>query len=149
MGFQHPKRPSHTIPRWVDRASVYHIRIRTSSSWKTSLVQPSIGHALLASVSFYQRQFSWNCRLILLMPDHLHMLVSFPPDKSMSRTIGSWKAYHAKTLGVQWQDNYFDHRIRNDKERSLKHSYNLNNPVVKGLCKTLHDWPWKFENDHP
>ena len=80
------------------------------------------------------------------MPDHLHTLVSFNPDKSMSRSIGNWKSYHARTSGIQWQSNYFDHRIRNEIELFLKYGYILNNPVVKGLCSPDEEWPWKLES---
>ena len=145
MESHHPRRLDHTVPPWVKSASIFHIRIRTSRPWSESLIEGMLTQTLLDSVSIYQRQNTWNCHLFLLMPDHLHALLSFNPSKSMSRIIGNWKSYHAKTLGIQWQDNYFDHRIRNEKERSLKYSYILNNPVAKGLCPSIDQWPWKIE----
>ena len=134
MESPHPKRLNHTVPSWLNSGSVYHIRIRTAKTWTGSLTEPSLAIALLNSVLHYQQQSDWNNHLFLLMPDHLHTLVSFNPDKSMSRSIGNWKSYHARTSGIQWQSNYFDHRIRNEIELLLKYGYILNNPVVKGLC---------------
>ena len=60
----------------------------------------------------------------------------------MSRVIGQWKRYQTKELGIAWQDNFFDHRLRNDAEANLKHDYIRRNPVVKGLCLRPEDWPW-------
>lgn len=50
------------------------------------------------------------------MPDHIHALVAFPSDKSMSTVVGSWKRYTTRFLHVKWQVNFFDHRIRNGNE---------------------------------
>ena len=42
----------------------------------------------------------------VLMPDHLHALLSFHPEKSMSMVVGNWKKFHSRCNGVVWQDNY-------------------------------------------
>jgi REP element-mobilizing transposase RayT len=68
------------------------------------------------------------------MPDHLHALLAFPPDKKMSNVIDTWKSFHAKQSDISWQANYFDHRIRTDAELEEKAAYIRRNPVVKGLC---------------
>lgn len=52
----------------------------------------------------------------------------------MSNVIGDWKRYQNTSLGVVWQDNFFDHRIRNDAEYFEKAEYIRRNPVAKGLC---------------
>ena len=52
----------------------------------------------------------------VLMPDHLHDILAFPKQGSMSQVIGAWKSYHSKYSGVSWQDNYFDQRLRNGAE---------------------------------
>lgn len=60
----------------------------------------------------------------------------------MSRTIGAWKSWHGRNSGVEWQDNYFDHRIRNEAELQLKAVYIRNNPVANGRCARPEDWAW-------
>jgi len=79
------------------------------------------------------------------MPDHLHALLIFPFEPGMSPTIRQWKSWHARSKGVQWQDGYFDHRIRNDGELDVKAAYIRLNPVVKELCVAPDRWPWKLE----
>ncbi len=78
------------------------------------------------------------------MPDHVHALISFPPGKRMSQVVSDWKKYHATKHAVAWQENFFDHRLRNEAEHLEKYLYILNNPVAKNLCATPDDWPWRY-----
>ena len=80
------------------------------------------------------------------MLDHLHTLLSFNPEKNMREVLGIWKWYQNRINCIKWQDNYFDHRIRNEKELSEKSLYIRQNPVVKGLCNLPELWPWILES---
>jgi len=82
------------------------------------------------------------------MPDHLHALLSFPPNESMSSVISDWKRLHACKHQVAWQEGYFDHRLRDDErgeQLSRKIDYIRRNPVAAGLCADIADWPWTIE----
>jgi REP element-mobilizing transposase RayT len=79
------------------------------------------------------------------MPDHWHALLSFGPEASMSRVVGDWKKYHARHAGIEWQQGYFDHRLRAHLEQlDAKAAYIRRNPVVAGLCTQEKDWPWQW-----
>ncbi|MDA1069560.1 MAG: transposase, partial [Verrucomicrobia bacterium] len=84
-------------------------------------------------------------RLLVLMPDHLHALVSFPQDTEMKKFISSWKGYLAKHCGIKWQRDFFDHRIRNWESLDGKADYIRQNPVRKGLCKSAEEWQWMLD----
>ncbi len=60
----------------------------------------------------------------------------------MSRLVGEWKAYAARALGIQWQPDFFDHRIRTGREFRETMDYIRRNPVAKRYCQTPEDWPW-------
>jgi putative transposase len=47
-------------------------------------------------------------------------------------------------LKVNWQRDFFDHRLRNDQELQEKTSYILMNPVRRGLCVRAEDWVWIY-----
>ena len=81
---------------------------------------------------------------MLLMPDHLHAFIAFSPHQAMTKTISDWKQYTAKKLKIDWQCNFFDHRLRNDAELQEKWGYVLNNPVRAGLCESPEEWPYVF-----
>jgi putative transposase len=88
--FVFPGRLRHRAPLWVPSGAVFHIRIRALSA---TLVQPEVASALLESAQFYQDRERWFIWLFLLMPDHLHALLSFPREERMSSVIGDWKRY--------------------------------------------------------
>ncbi len=76
------------------------------------------------------------------MPDHLHALLSFGKQAELPEVIRSWKRGTSRFQGVQWQENFFDHRMRNTKESDEKWHYIRRNPVVKNLCAKEEDWAW-------
>lgn len=145
MATDSTRRLHHATPAWVRPDAVFHIRGRVARPHGMVLVEPQIAPALLESVEFYHRRGTWFCHLFLLMPDHWHALLCFPPASDMRIVVGRWKAWHTRQLDLEWQDNFFDHRLRNRHEMQVKAEYIRQNPVVKGLCKQADDWPWKID----
>jgi len=144
-----PGRLRHGVPDWVDRENaVYHIRIRVMSG-TPSLIEPSVALAILGAGRKYGELGWWWPKIFLLMPDHLHLITAFHPDKPIARIIGDWKAYQARTLGITWQDNFFDHRFRSTGSMEEKFHYIRMNPVRAQLCDTAEDWPWSFMSCDP
>jgi REP element-mobilizing transposase RayT len=97
--------------------------------------------ALLDAARFYHDQRKWHIALWLLMPDHFHAILGFPRDVVMADLFKHWKRYTARQLGIDWQDGFFDHRLRNAQEENAKHHYIRHNPVRKNLCERPEDWP--------
>jgi REP element-mobilizing transposase RayT len=140
------KRLHHAVPHWVEPGALFHVRLAIDRA-KTQrlLTEPDLAQPLLDSAKFYEDRQRWHITLFLLMPDHLHALLSFARDGSMSRIIGNWKRFHALKNGVTWQDGYFDHRLRPDErgeQLQAKMNYMRGNPVAAGLCTKPEEWPW-------
>jgi REP element-mobilizing transposase RayT len=76
------------------------------------------------------------------MPDHLHGIVTFPNSFFMKKSISSWKRWFAKSQSIQWQRDFFDHRLRNLESAVEKANYIRMNPVRAGLCANPEDWPY-------
>jgi REP element-mobilizing transposase RayT len=133
----------------VESGALFHIRIAVDRGRQiTKLTEESIAKPLLDSATFYERKGRWYITIFLLMPDHLHALLSFESDRVMSRVIGDWKHFHALHHGIIWQENFFDHRLRDDErgeQLSAKINYIRQNPVAAGLCAKAGDWPWWIE----
>ena len=90
---------------WVDPNSLFHIRIRLDrDKEQTPLTDALLATTLLKSAEFYDSKFRWHIALFLLMPDHVHALLAFPRDRSMSRVIGDWKHFHARKNRIEWQE---------------------------------------------
>ena len=134
----------HQLPMWVDpAASDFFITICCQQSGTDQLCTPTArGHALLASAQTYHAQRKWFPALLLLMPDHLHMLVGFGREHSLEKILATWKRYTAKQYGIEWQRGYFEHRLRSEKNTQDKAAYILQNPVRAGFVEDVNDWPF-------
>lgn len=139
---RYPDRLQHWVPGWVKVGALFHIRIRVQLGGRSLLHDEATSLAIIDGTRSYHDRGKWWCHLFLLMPDHLHAMLAFPSDASMSTVIRNWKRGSARFHGCQWQTNYFDHRIRNDRELSETWTYIRRNPVVKGLCAEEDDWRW-------
>ena len=49
------------------------------------------------------------------MPDHVHFLASFSIDVKMTNVVASWKRFTSKHAKINWQRDFFDHRLRGDE----------------------------------
>ena len=136
----YPGKLGHSIPGWVHSGAVFHVRIRADRNAPAPLTHPDLSARLIESGKRYHNDSKWFVHLFLIMPNHIHALLSFPLEPGMSRTIGNWKRFHQRQNGVLWQDNYFDHRIRGQSEFDEKAAYIRRNPAVKGLCQAEEDW---------
>src|SRR5947209_6557874 len=87
----------------------------------------------------------WYLKLLLLMPDHLHMLVGIPGDTRLSDLIRDFKRITARTAKIDWQRNFFDHRLRHDESESEKAAYIRCNPVRPGLIEHHDQWQYAID----
>lgn len=81
------------------------------------------------------------------MPDHVHGLVSLPSIESLANVVGDWKRFTARCAGTEWQENFFDHRLRSGEALDEKAAYIRANPVRAGLVKSDAEWPWIWVPD--
>jgi REP element-mobilizing transposase RayT len=85
----------------------------------------------------------------VVMPNHVHALITPCVGHAMSSILQSWKSFTAKeakkALGLEgkfWQPEYFDRAIRNQRHFAIAHEYIENNPVKAGLVNKPCEWPW-------
>jgi putative transposase len=138
------KKLPHKIPQWVPEGSWFFITIKCIPRDKNQLCRVPTGDAVLAAMAHNHTKLIWHCRLCLLMPDHLHAIIAFPSTPGMETTLTNWKKYVAIEHGIEWQRDFFDHRLRTHWELEQKTSYILMNPVRRGLCERAEDWVWIY-----
>jgi len=132
----------HETPLWVDPdASDFFITICCQQRGTNQLCLPDASDILFSSARFYHQQRKWFPSLILLMPDHLHMLVGFAREHRMEDVISAWKRYTSRQAKIQWQHRFFEHRLRSAQNMRDKAEYILQNPVRAGLVKDAAAWP--------
>jgi putative transposase len=84
----------------------------------------------------------------VVMPNHVHLLIT--PRLPVSRIMRGIKGVSARDanriLGrggkVFWQDESYDHWVRDEKEFGKIRFYIEYNPVGAGLVKRPQDWQW-------
>lgn len=144
-----PSKLFHKVPDWVETGALFHIRIALDrKAVQRPLTDELLARRLLQSARFYEEKQRWHVRIFLLMPDHLHAILAFAADQSMSRVIGDWKHFQSRAHRVIWQKGYFDHRLRGDElgeQLGAKLKYIRQNPLVAGLCSKPENWPWMLE----
>ncbi len=80
-----------------------------------------------------------------IMPNHVHVVVRPLGIHELPEILHSWKSFTAKQAnkvldhsGLFWQDEYYDHLIRNEEDFHRTIEYVISNPEHAGL----YDWPW-------
>ena len=134
----------HEVPSWVAEGSFFFITINCAPRGGNHLCRADVGDAVLAAAAFNHQKLAWHCRLMLLMPDHLHAIIAFPQQPGLRKCLANWKHFLAGQQGIDWQRDFFDHRLRTPQEEHEKVSYILMNPVRRGLCERAEDWPWIY-----
>ena len=134
---------------WIDpSAEVYFVTVNSLPRRVNQLCTDTTGPDLLKSAAFRHESVQWFIHLFLAMPDHVHALLSFPAETvGIQQTIKAWKSWTAKHLNIQWQRNFFEHRLRAGESAAEKFHYILANPVRVGLARTSEEWPWLLWSD--
>ena len=83
----------------------------------------------------------------VVMPEHVHLLLSEPERSKLSVTIQMLKQItsqklRAKHLPRFWQVRYYDFPVWSEAKRIEKLRYIHRNPVKRGLCDRPEDWEW-------
>jgi len=76
----------------------------------------------------------------VVMPNHVHLLVAFPTEGAMREQCDSWLHYTAFRInrainekGKFWQQEPFDHLVRNPEQYEYLRTYIADNPQKAGL----------------
>jgi REP-associated tyrosine transposase len=134
----------HDPPHFIGTGdAIFFVTICGKPRGLNQLCKPSLAAEIFAAARNYHERHHWTVPLLLLMPDHLHMLASFNAEFGMTKIVRNWKRYLATKLGINWQRDFFDHRLRSDESFSDKANYILQNPVRAGLVTQWEDWPYQ------
>jgi putative transposase len=136
----------HDTPAWVPDDALFFITVCTEPRGRDQLCHPDAARALHESACHRQGLGHWQVPLLLLMPDHVHLLARFAPDPGMTQTVADWKRYTARHAGIAWQRDFFDHRLRSTAAAREKAAYIRANPVRAGLIEKAAAWPYVWHD---
>ena len=135
----------HETPLWVDTSqSVFFITCCAKDRSAGPFSCSGTAHGLLDSVAHRVRKGEWWAHAATIMPDHVHLILSFSQDVLLEKSVQNWKHWTSHEFGILWQRDFFEHRLRSDESFEQKIDYVLQNPVRAGLVKDWREWPFTF-----
>jgi putative transposase len=128
--------------------------ITASTYEKQCLLQSEKMATLLIDVLFhYQRMEKYLLHEFVIMPNHIHLLITPAPNTTIEKTIqfikGGFSYRVRKELGFVmeiWQTSFYDHRVRDADEYVRFRRYVHMNPVKRGLSTAPDEFPYSSAN---
>ncbi len=121
----------------------------TGSTGPTWTKTPSISKMIVDALKFGESQRGlYRMLAYVVMSNHVHVLIeTVEPVQKITRLPKGYTARCANRLlgrtgQAFWQDESFDHWVRNSAELETIIHYIENNPVKAGLVHNPGDWPW-------
>ena len=111
------------------------------------LEDPRAARVLVDSLLFGVKE-RYSLFAFVVMANHVHVLLTpLIPLEKITRGIKGFSSYqinrlHDEAGRVFWQDESYDHWVRDEEELFRIIDYIEGNPVTARLCEKLEDWPW-------
>ena len=119
--------------------SCYHRKVKLGTGARREVVERALEQV--------RRQYSFFVTGYVVMPEHVHLLVSEPEQALLLRAIQSLKQAVARRLALRsrepfWQARYYDFNVFTERKRIEKLRYMHRNPVKRGLVEHAKGWAW-------
>jgi putative transposase len=120
----------------------------TFSTWqrkKLFFVEPYV-RLFLKTLYGYRRQGKFLLHAFVLMPEHVHLLLTPASEVTLERAVQLIKGGYSHAFGVEfrrgevWQRGFTDHRIRDTGDFRNHRDYIHQNPVKRGLVVEPHEY---------
>jgi REP element-mobilizing transposase RayT len=114
-----------------------------------------IARCVQEALLFGERQLDlYSLIAWVIMPNHVH--VALLPKVNVARITKSIKGFTARQANALlgrtgerfWQDEVFDHWVRNEGELQEIIGYIERNPVRAGLAAGIEEWHWSSAHRH-
>jgi len=138
------------LPHLQREGRTYFITFCTHQKW----ILPESVRGIVLDYCLHDHGSKIELIAVVVMPDHVHLLLTPLPDKlgnpyTLSEILkgikGSSAASVNKSLGRKgqvWQGESFDHILRNEESLREKSEYLIQNPARRGLVSRPDEYPW-------
>jgi REP element-mobilizing transposase RayT len=111
------------------------------------LQMPQIAEVVIHALDQGQRLERYRLHSFVIMPNHVHLLITPNVDATRwLRPLKGFTAHRANEIlgrkGIFWQDESYDHLVRETGEFNRIRRYIEGNPVKAGLAATPESFPW-------
>jgi REP element-mobilizing transposase RayT len=113
------------------------------------LREPDLADLVAGAIRFFEGK-RYELQAWVVMPNHAHVVVWPTPGHTLSEILHSWKSYTSHEINKRlpskvvpfWQNESYEHLIRDDDDLYRCCHYTHTNPVNAGLCSRPGDWKW-------
>jgi putative transposase len=120
----------------------------TFSTWQRRrlFVVDSYARLFLKTIYAYRRQRKFQLHAFVLMPEHVHLLLTPSDQVTLERSIQFIKGGYSHAFGVEfgarevWQRGFADHRIRDADDFVRHRDYIHQNPVKRRLVENTMEY---------
>ena len=110
-----------------------------------------------------KKKYDYGINAIVILPDHMHMIISPKNPNDYSKIIAHIKrsftygldmkekdeakfnltaSSHRRNLSGVWQKRFYEHTIRDEKDYAKILDYIYTNPIKHGLVDNINDWKY-------
>ncbi len=140
--------------RYSQRGYFYFVTTRCFDNKKLFAKKDAV-QIVFDTLDWLEQHKYIECYFAILMPDHLHLVFQLVGNKTLSEVMKSLKGFAGRKLkhhmGLDnpiWQEQFYDHTIREDEDLIEIIKYCLHNPVRAGLVEDPFDYPfWRSKID--
>ncbi|MBI5093341.1 MAG: transposase [Candidatus Hydrogenedentes bacterium] len=132
-----------TMEKWLD-----------ASRENRFLGEPAVAAMVMASIRNLRERGIWNVVEYAIMPNHVHLFVQFTEGTLWRNMINfkRWTGRRAVRIlewgqGPFWEEEWFDHWARSERECVRIIEYIRRNPVKAGLVNDYREWPYGLWNE--
>jgi putative transposase len=91
-----------------------------------------------------RQKYNFQIAGYVVMPEHVHLLLSEPPTQPLSKALASIKREVSRLSPETpfWLPRYYDFNVFSSSKRIEKLRYIHRNPVSRGLVEKPEDYTW-------
>ena len=130
----------------------YFVTFITWQRRRLFVVEPYV-RLFLKTMYEYRRQQKYELHHFVLMPEHVHLLLSPSMGVTLERTTQFIKGGYSHAFGSEyrggevWQRGFMDHRIRDGVDFAAHCEYIHQNPVKRGLAESAKEY--RYSSAYP
>jgi putative transposase len=104
---------------------------------------------VIDSIRFLRTHLGHRVHAYVLMPDHVHLVVTPRESSDVSRVMHSLKLHTAREIGALleskggvWQARFYERALRTPRDVEEAIAYVHDNPIRAGLAEKPEDYDW-------
>ena len=137
------------IRNYVEGGSYFFTMV--TKNRKPFFLDPSSCELFMAGVEKVKSRYSFELDAYCILPDHIHLLVSLTKGvsnysniiKELKRSVTmSIRNHFNQPELVIWQNRFWEHTIRDERDMQTHYDYIHYNPVKHGYADSVDQWKW-------